>query len=59
MARFDLLTGVRQGERSVDEWYNAIQIQAALARYPQERAKILHRDIFQFFLKDEEFVSRK
>ena len=29
-----------------------------LARYPQESAKILHRDIFWFFLNDEEFVSR-
>ena len=24
-ARFDLLTSFRQGERSVDEWYNAVQ----------------------------------
>ena len=48
----------KQGERSVDEWYNAIQTQVALAKYPQETAKILHRDIFCFFLKDEEFVSK-
>ena len=26
--------------------------------YPPETAKILHRDIFWFFLKDEEFVSK-
>ena len=33
------------------EWYNAVQTQDALA-------KICHRDIFWFFLKDEEFVSK-
>ena len=55
-ARFDLLTSFRQGERSVDEWYNAVQTQVAVAKFPQETAKILHRDIFWFFLKDEEFV---
>ena len=43
---------------SVDEWYNAVQIQVALATYSPETAKILHRDIFWFFLKDEEFVSQ-
>ena len=48
-ARFDLLKSFRQGERSVDEWYNAVQTQVALAKYPQETAKILHRDIFWFF----------
>ena len=56
-ARFDLLTSFRPGERIVDEWYNAAQTQVALAKYPQETAKILHRDIFWFFLRDEEFVS--
>ena len=50
-ARFDLLTKFRQGEMSVDEWYNAVQTQVALARYPQEMAKILHRDIFWYFFK--------
>ena len=43
---------------SVDEWYNAVQAQINLAKYPAERAKILHRDIFWFFLRDEEFVSK-
>ena len=57
-ARFNLLTSFRQGERSVDEWYNTVQTQVALAKYPQETAKILHSDIFWFFLKDEEFVSK-
>ena len=30
----------------------------SLAKYPPETASILHRDIFCFFLKDEEFVSK-
>ena len=42
----------------MDEWYNAMQAQVNLAKYPPETAKILHRDIFWFFLKDEDFVSR-
>ena len=57
-ARFDMLTSFRQGKRSVDERYNAVQTQVALAKYPQETAKILHRDIFWFFVTDEEFVSK-
>ena len=57
-ARFDLLTSFCQGNHSIDEWYNAVQAQVNLARYPPETAKILHRDIFWFFLCDEEFVSR-
>ena len=57
-ARFDLLTSFRQGSRSVDEWYNTVQAQVNLAKYPPETAKILHRDILCFFLRDEDFVSR-
>ena len=57
-ARFDLLTCFQQGNKSVDECYSAVQIQVALAKYPPETAKILHRDIFWFFLKDEEFLSK-
>ena len=30
-----------------------------MAQYPPKTAKILHRDIFQIFLKDEEFVSKR
>ena len=30
----------------------------SLAKYPPETANLLHRDIFCFFLKDEEFVSK-
>ena len=56
-ARFDLLTSFRQGECSVDEWYNAVQTQVALAKYPPETAQILQRDIFWFFLNDESLVS--
>ena len=57
-ACFDLLTNFRQGNRSVDEWYNAVQAQVNLAKCPPKTAKILHRDIFWFFLHDEEFVSK-
>ena len=57
-AHFDLLTSFRQGNRSMDEWYNAVQTQVNLAEYPPETAKILHCDIFWFFLCDEEFVSK-
>ena len=41
-ARFDLLTSFRQGNHSVDEWYNAVQAQVTLAKYPPETASILH-----------------
>ena len=57
-ARFDLPSNFCQGNRSVDEWYNAVQPQVWLAKYPQETANILHHDFFLFFLKDEEFVSK-
>ena len=56
--RFNLLTSFHQGNRSVDEWYNTVQAQVNLTRYPPETAKILDRDIFWFFLWDEDFVSR-
>ena len=57
-ACFDLLTSFCQGTRNIDEWYNAIQAQANLAKYPSETAKILHRDIFWFFMWDEDFVTK-
>ena len=56
--RFDLLTSFCQGSRNVDEWYNAVQAQVNLAKYPPEMAKILHRDIFWFFMRDEDFVTK-
>ena len=40
------------------EWYKCIQAQVNLAKYPPETAKILHTDIFWFFLHEEEFVSK-
>ena len=42
----------------MDKWYNCVQAQVNLAKYPPETAKILHRDIFWFFLREEEFVSK-
>ena len=45
-ARFDLLTIFRQGDMSVDEWYNAVQAEINLAKYPAETANILHIDKF-------------
>ena len=57
-AQFDLLKSFCQGNKSINEWYNAVQAQVNLAIYPPETAKILHQDIFWFFLCDEDFVSR-
>ena len=57
-AHFDLLTSFCQGNRNVDEWYSAVQAQVNLAKYPPETAKILHHDIFWFFMKDEDFVTK-
>ena len=57
-ARFNLFTNFCQGNGFVDEWYYAVQAQVCLAKYPQETLNILHCDIFCFFLKDEEFVSK-
>ena len=54
----DLFTSFMQEERSVDELYNTVQTQVALAKYPHETAKILHRDMFWFFLRDEELVLK-
>ena len=33
-AHFDLLTSFCHGNKSVDEWYNAVQAQVNLAKYP-------------------------
>ena len=40
---------LRQGNKSVDEWYNVVQAQVNFTKYPPEKAKILHRDIFLVF----------
>ena len=57
-AQSDLLTSFHQGNRNVGEWYNAVQAQVNLAKYPLETAKILHREIFWFFMMDEDFVTK-
>ena len=57
-AIFDLLTSFRQGNQSVDEWYNPVQAQVSLTKYPSDTASILHRDIFWFFLKDKILFPR-
>ena len=57
-ARFDFLSSFRQGDMSVDEWYNAVQAHINVAKYPTETAKILHRDIFWSFLRDEKIVYK-
>ena len=58
--RFDLLMSFRQGNCSMDEWYNAMQAQVNLAKYPppQKQPKHSTGTSFVFFLKDEDFVSR-
>ena len=38
-AKFDLLTSFRQGNCSIDKWYNAVQAQVNLAKYPQKLQK--------------------
>ena len=35
-----------------------MQAQVNLAKYQPETAKILHRDIFWFFMKDKDFVTK-
>ena len=57
-ARFDLLTSFCQGSKGVEKWYNCVQAQVNLEKYPPESAKILRWDIFWFFLHDKEFVSK-
>ena len=57
-ARFDLLTSFRQGDKSVDEWFNAVQKQINLCKYPSKTANNLQRHIFWFYLKDKDFVSK-
>ena len=47
-AQFDLLTNFRQGDKSVDEWFNAVQSQINLCNYPSETASVLQQDIFGF-----------
>ena len=58
MVCFDLLTSFHQGSRNINEWYNVVQAQVNLAKYPPETTKILHRDIFWFFYENEDFVTK-
>ena len=57
-ALFNLLTTVQQGNRSIDKWYNAVQMHIPLCEYPPETAAILIRDIFWFFMTDNEFITK-
>ena len=45
-ARFDLLTSYRQGNRSINEWNNAVQAHIPFCEDLTETAMILTRDIF-------------
>ena len=55
---FDLLTNFWQGNHGVDECCNVVQAQVNQANYPLETAKSLHHDVFWFFIRDEDFVSK-
>ena len=57
-ANLDHLTSFKQSNKSVDEWFNVVQDQVNLSKYPLETAKILYNIIFWIFLHDEESVSR-
>ena len=57
-ARFDLLISFWQCNRSIDEWYNAVLTHIPLCEYPKETAAILTRDIFCFFMTDNEFIAK-
>ena len=45
-AQFDLLTSFCQGNKSIDEWYNAVQEQVNFAKYPQNSKNVT----FRYFL---------
>ena len=47
-ARFDLLTSFQQGNRSVDEWYNVVQAQVNLAKYPLKLPRSCRETSFGF-----------
>ena len=54
-AQYVLLTSFHQGNKSINKWYNVVQAQVNLTKYPPETAKILHCNIFWFFLHDEDY----
>ena len=39
-------------------WYNVVQVHIPLCEYPPETAAILTRDIFWFFMTDDEFIAK-
>ena len=57
-ARFGLLTSFRQGNRSIDKWYNAVQAHIPLYESLTETVMILTRDIFWFFMSDTDFIAK-
>ena len=57
-AQFNLLIAFWQGNGSIDEWYNVVQGHIPLCEYPPETAAILTRDIFSFFMTDNEFIAK-
>ena len=58
-ARFDLLTSFWQGNKSVDEWYNAVQTQIALTKYPQKLPRYLIGTSFGSSLKMKSLSPRQ
>ena len=42
----------------MDKWFDTAQKQINLCKYPPETASILQRDIFWFYLKDEELMLK-
>ena len=37
--QFNLLTSFHQGNKNIDEWYNAVQVQSNLTKYPPRQQK--------------------
>ena len=54
----NLIYYFQQGNRSIDEWYNAVQMHIPLCEYPPGTAAILTRDIFWLFMTDNQFVAK-
>ena len=58
-ARFDLLASFWQGNKSVDEWHNALQTQVALVKYPQKWPRSFTGTSFSSSLKMKSLSPRK
>ena len=58
-AWLDLLTSFWQENSLVDEWYNAVQTQVALTKYPPETAKILQQRFASKTINDNNIVLCK